>query len=78
VVESGGLEIRYTRKCIQGSNPCLSAKRKRTQLGSFSFTVRESPKRNLGLWNLAELLLWGGMSQESDPDEVSQAELPTT
>jgi len=27
VVEWGGLENRYPRKWIQGSNPCLSAKR---------------------------------------------------
>jgi hypothetical protein len=28
VAERGGLENRYTRKSIQGSNPCLSAKSK--------------------------------------------------
>ena len=30
VAERGGLENRYTGNCIQGSNPCLSAKQRNT------------------------------------------------
>ena len=40
VAERGGLENRYTGNCIQGSNPCLSAKKSDSPInGAVAFSI---------------------------------------
>ena len=43
VVEWGGLENRYTRKGIEGSNPSLSASLQRSNFLGVNFKIQQYP-----------------------------------